>query len=229
MGLDGVELVMALEEAFGVELKDDEVVHTTTPRMVGDVIFSKLQSTDRKVCQSQRSFYLLRKAVMRRFGLQRSFVTPDMPFRNLIPRSKEKELWADLKQSVAARSWPTLVRPPWLPRTIAACALAVFSVTFLVLWNVVPIGAANAAMIGASLMIGVCIFAEKKTQRFKTRIPSNYQRLRDLIPFAVTSDQVRWTRDQVSALVKQVVLEQLEIPEAKYQEDAHFVNDFGLD
>ena len=35
MGLDGVELVMALEESFGVELKDDEVVKAVTPRMVG--------------------------------------------------------------------------------------------------------------------------------------------------------------------------------------------------
>ena len=31
MGLDGVELVMALEEAFGVELKDEEVMQTLTP------------------------------------------------------------------------------------------------------------------------------------------------------------------------------------------------------
>jgi len=33
----------------------------------------------------------------------------------------------------------------------------------------------------------------------------------------------------VYALVKQVVIEQLAIPEAKYREDAHFVNDLGLD
>lgn len=78
MGLDGVELVMKLEEAFRVELKGDEAIQTVTPRMVGDLIFSKLQSTDQRVCQSQRAFYLLRKAFVRHFGLWRAAVTPDV-------------------------------------------------------------------------------------------------------------------------------------------------------
>jgi acyl carrier protein len=38
MGLDGVELVMSFEEAFGIELKDEEVTETRTPRMVIDLI-----------------------------------------------------------------------------------------------------------------------------------------------------------------------------------------------
>lgn len=236
MGLDGVELVMALEEAFGVELRDDEVVQTVTPKMVGDVIFSKLQTTDQRVCQSQRAFYLLRKAFMRQFRLARSSVTPDMTFRTLIPGSSEKDVWADLKRSVYARSWPSLVRPQWLLWTLAALALGVFFAPYILLWRVVRIGAeystmvgAAAIMVGAAAMIGVSILSAKATQKFKTRIPARYRRLRDIVPFAVTSDQVKWTREQVSALVKQVVLEQLAIPEAKYREDAHFVNDLGLD
>ena len=43
MGLDSVELVMEFEETFGVELTDEEVVKTTTPREVGDLVFSKLK------------------------------------------------------------------------------------------------------------------------------------------------------------------------------------------
>ena len=229
MGLDGIELVLAMEEAFGVELKDDEVVQTVTPRMVGDLIFSKLQSTDQRVCQSQRAFYLLRKAFMRHFNLQRSVVTPDMPFRKLIPRSGVKDLWADLKRSVYARSWPALVRPQWLLWSITSLACGVFAAVFFILWRVFPIGAENAAMLGAVAMIAVSILGAKATRRFKTRIPARFRRIRDIIPFAVTSDLVKWTREQVSALIKQIVLEQLAIPETKYREDAHFINDLGLD
>jgi acyl carrier protein len=36
MGLDSVELVMEFEEAFGIELKDEEVTKIVTPRMVID-------------------------------------------------------------------------------------------------------------------------------------------------------------------------------------------------
>jgi len=45
----------------------------------------------------------------------------------------------------------------------------------------------------------------------------------------ITSDRVKWTRDQVSKVVKAIVMEQLGVSEAKYTEDSHFINDFGMD
>jgi hypothetical protein len=62
-----------------------------------------------------------------------------------------------------------------------------------------------------------------------TQIPRGIKTIRDLVPYAVTSEQIKWTRDQVSELVKKIVLEQLNLSEADYREDAHFVDDFGLD
>ena len=93
MGLQGVELVTDLEEAFGIELKDDEVVESLTPRMIGDVIFTKLKATDEHICQSQRAFYILRKAFLNMFNLERKSIKPDTRFRDLIGRSQEKEIW----------------------------------------------------------------------------------------------------------------------------------------
>lgn len=127
MGLDGVELVMALEEAFGVELKDEEVFKAVTPRLIGDIIFSKLQATDERVCQSQRSFYVLRRALMRQFGLRRGEVTLDRKLREFIPRERERDLWPALKEAVQARSWPRLVRSRRLVRGCQAVGTALFA------------------------------------------------------------------------------------------------------
>ena len=46
MEFDGVELVIALEETFGMEMSDEEVDAMVTPRIAGDLIFAKLKSTD---------------------------------------------------------------------------------------------------------------------------------------------------------------------------------------
>ena len=43
------------------------------------------------------------------------------------------------------------------------------------------------------------------------------------------SDGVKWTREEVSVLVKEIVKEQLGVSEDKYTEDSHFINDFGMD
>lgn len=53
--------------------------------------------------------------------------------------------------------------------------------------------------------------------------------MRDLVPFAVTSDEIAWTRDQVAAIVKDLVKEQLGVSEEQYREDASFIADFGMD
>lgn len=227
MGLDGVELVMALEESFGVELKDDEVVETVTPCLVGDLIFSKLQTTDETVCQTQRAFYILRRAFVSTFNLKRSDVSLDMSFRSLISAEREREVWPQLQVGVAARHWPDLSRPVWMTRLTTACSVAVLAlavfISFRLHW-----GLTVGIIIGGILAIVFAIVAARLTIPFKQYIPARLQTVRDLVPLAMTSDSITWTREQVSTLVKRVVMEQLGIPESKYTEDSHFIDDFGM-
>jgi len=67
------------------------------------------------------------------------------------------------------------------------------------------------------------------TRRFENKIPRRHSKVRDLVPFAVTSDEIAWTRDQVAAIVKDLVKEQLGVSEEQYREDASFIADFGMD
>ena len=129
MGLDGVELVMALEEAFGVDLINDDLSKTVSPRLIGDVIFSKLQATDERLCQSQRAFYILRKALMGLLGLKRQEVTLDCRLSAFIPRERERELWPQLQTVVGARTWPRLARPKWMSPSLAWVAIAIIAAT----------------------------------------------------------------------------------------------------
>lgn len=228
MGLDGVELVMALEEAFGVSISDGNAEQAVTPRMVGDIIFSKLQATNEATCQSQRAFYLLRKAFIRRFNLNRTAVAPDMTFRRLIPVNAEPQFWQELKNDIHARSWPVLVRPRWMVWLLTASVCAVFLGSFWMFYKIVPVGVEFATILGAVLAIATWILFIRLTNQFMVRIPHCIKTLRDIVPYAITSDQIKWTREQVSAVVKKIVLEQLDISEAQYREDTHFVKDLGL-
>jgi hypothetical protein len=71
MGLEGVELVMALQERFGVAISDAEAEASVTPAAVVELIFGKLRNTDERVCVSQRAFYLLRKGLAPRLAAER--------------------------------------------------------------------------------------------------------------------------------------------------------------
>lgn len=228
MGLDGVELVMALEESFGIELKDEEIVKTVTPRMVGDMLFSKLKATDKSVCQSQRTFYILRNALMKTFDLQRKEITPDTRFRDYIAESEEARIWPQLQAVTAVRRWPELERPLWMSRSLTIAGFAIFGTTvFLSIQS--SFGAILGVSGGIALSVVFGIVAARLTRPFCLYIPRRYQTVRDLFPSVLTSDHVKWTRAQVSDLVKKVVMEQLGVSESQYTEDSNFINDFGMD
>jgi acyl carrier protein len=226
MGLDGVELIMALEEGFGISLPDSEVIHLVTPKLVGDFIFDKLQKTDEKACQSQRAFYLLRKASMDIFGAPRNSIKPDTHLIELIPEKNATLAWKNLREAVRARSWPKLVRP----LRLSIVLLILPPIVFFLSWRLWSSTLSELTwMVVTPLIIAFTYTEIKFTKKFMTHIPRRIKSIRDLVPYVITSEQIKWTRAQVSELIKKIVMEQLNLSEADYREDAYFVDDFGLD
>jgi len=237
MGLDSVELVMDLEDAFGIELKDEEVTETRTPRMVIDLIFSKLKAADEHVCRSQRAFYAIRKVLVQTFGLERKSITPDMQLRDRIPKSREREVWKQIRMALGPNHLRGLVRPSWLTRALMTTALALFSVIVIAMirlsWgagSTVKEGVLQGVVLGlfAAALFG--IVAGRLTRPLCIYIPSRMKSIRDLIPRNLASDRVTgWTREEVAVVVKRLVTEQLGLQGSDYTEDSRFRDDFNMD
>ena len=103
MGLDGVELVMALEEAFGIAIPNSRVADCRTPGMMADVIWSMVGQTDDDACRSQQAFYLLRRALMRHTKLTRGQITLDTRLRDL----GGADVFNAVGKELDARNWPS--------------------------------------------------------------------------------------------------------------------------
>ena len=239
MGLDSVELVLEIEEQFGIELKDEEVTTTNTPRKVGDLVFSKLKATDESICQSQRAFYILRNAFIKIFKLDRKSITPDMKFRNLIPETREKDIWQQIKLAVAARNWPKLSRPLWMLRLFTLIKIVIFFGTIFA-WIYYAHDNIHvyhhylsliifAMFFGCLLVIVFEKIAEYLTIDSTLYIPSEFNSIRDIIPYVITSEHIKWTREQVSERLKIIIMDVLPVSESDYTEDSDFVKDFNLD
>jgi len=219
MGLDGVELVMKVEESFGVTISDEEAVKCETPADIIAMVLGKLQPIEETGCVSQRGFYLLRRALTATLGIERRLVTLDLDIQSLVSGKSDREVWEGLKVDTKARSWPSLVRPRWL-------VVSLWLLTGVVLIGLYRVTEPEIAWAGA-LLAGCAgmIF----TRRFENRIPRHYSRVRDLVPFVVTSAEISWSPDDVAWQVKQLVMDQLGVSEEQYREDANFFADFGMD
>jgi hypothetical protein len=76
MGLDCVELIMACEEAFGVQFTEQDAVGIRTPGDVIDFVASRVQFTSEERCLEQRAFYMLRAVLLELSAIQRHQLRP---------------------------------------------------------------------------------------------------------------------------------------------------------
>ncbi len=237
MGLEGVELVMSLEEAFGIQITEEEATNCRTPRMIIDVVFSKLKTADTHVCRSQRAFYIVRRVLVRTLGPERKSITPDTRFRDVIPKPQEKDLWVQLRAALSPRSWPGLVRPLWLTFSLTALGFAFFDATvFGTIQLLRHAGTRDwtdfvfrSVASGVILPMVFAVVAFLLTRPYCICIPRNIMFIRDVIPYAATSTHTAgWTREEVSSVVRRIVIDQLRLDESEYTEDSRFLEDFKM-
>jgi hypothetical protein len=111
MGLDGVELVLAWEEAFGVSISNAEAASFVATRDAVDCIFEKVKSPapQDSGCLTMRAFLRFRRAFQAE-GIRRQDVHPDAKLNELLPGRQRR----DILNSVRNRAgFPPLRRLPF--------------------------------------------------------------------------------------------------------------------
>ncbi len=111
MGLDTVELVIRVEETFGISIPDERAGRMQT---VGDLYdcLRKESSAGRRVCLSAAAFYAIRRAIRLRFGAP-DRLHPEDSVDAALPRSGRRAAWRELERDLELRL-PDLSRPVWL-------------------------------------------------------------------------------------------------------------------
>jgi len=237
MGLDAVEILMEVEDAFEISISDAEAETTLTPRELINLVMSKVGCTDRAVCLTQRAFHRLRAALRRQTGTRRDWIRPDTPTRQLLPGEGRKTLLKAVLEDIGIADMPELVRPSWLVKLIGWAALGAGMLAGGLVhlqasddwidrntWPLVGIGVVGAvAWLAALLTRGVrneFIPALATVGGFSRWIVAHG-------PNVVEAPPGQWSREQVAARVREIVINQLGC-EKKYREDARFIQDLGL-
>lgn len=220
MGLDGVELVIATEDQFGVRLSEAEAERCRTPGDLVDLVLAKLAIVERAPCVHQRAFHLLRRAVIQVAGVPRHAVRLDTSLTSLLPHRTPPDFWSALRGAVGARSWPALVRPRWLVRLGFAASLGT---------GVLLGGCLDSWLLGVGGVVVAAWVGERTTRPWRVFPPPSASTPRGLLPHAMSSPAIFWSRDQVAARVRELVIDILGLQEGRYREDADFVKDLGLD
>ncbi|NER16063.1 acyl carrier protein [Spongiivirga citrea] len=96
MGLDSVELVMSIEDKFGIQIEDSEAEKIRTVQDFADIVFSRIITNPTDKCLTQIVFYRIRK-VLRNLSSTEKEIRPDTKISELLTQTQLKEKWSLLK------------------------------------------------------------------------------------------------------------------------------------
>ena len=103
MGLALVEVVIVVEDAFGIPIPDEDESRIATPRALVDYLMEKLAPSPEAVAHStQRAFTTLCEAIVHVLGPQRHEIVPSTTWESLLPRSHAHadKLWHEIEDRV---------------------------------------------------------------------------------------------------------------------------------
>lgn len=97
MGLDSVEILVRVEEYFGISIPDREAEKILTVQDFADCVFTKVTINPTEKCKSQMLFYKLRTYFTDKQGLSKEQIRPDSKIRDLITGDL-KTTWTEIEK-----------------------------------------------------------------------------------------------------------------------------------
>lgn len=233
MGLDTVELVMEIKEAFDISIPDDRASEMLT---VGDLYEFLLEKTadstlKSSTCLTAVAFYDLRRQ-LRSLGLSHLEIRPKTQLDRVIPLIGRRTYWQNLSSRMDLR-FPRLGRPSWLALLNCMLVAIVVSASFL--------GFAQQNLVAGIFAAGVLgvissVLLMFLTKPFAIYPASTCSTVRDLVTNLVainyntlaTRYSTRNPTDVWNAL-QLIVAEQLGVDRSVVVPHARLVQDLGAD
>jgi len=240
MGLEAVEIVMQVEEGFGIAIKDSDAEKMVTPHDLIEQIMNQAGRTGRVPCLKQRAFHRIRASLMRRFGLKREQIRLETRLTEVVPRPARKNHFDEILKELGINKSIELVRPDWMTQMIAITVMASsLALTVFFAFQPVPypilsyiINVPVLAVVFFVVLFGWLAAILTRGQRYEFEpamatveglsrwMVANSSNLAEAPPG-------QWSREQVAEKVRSIVIDVLGC-EKEYREDAEFVKDLGV-
>lgn len=122
MGLEGIEIVLAAEETFGIAIPDADASRIQTPAELIAFIEHHVPTVYSRDCLTQHLFYQLRRGFRLAIPSLSAPFSPDTQLREVVPKDEWPIVWRNIRASVGDTTWPhDIPWPGWLrdgPKTV---------------------------------------------------------------------------------------------------------------
>jgi hypothetical protein len=224
MGLDGIEIVMEVEDRFGITIRDAEAQRIRT---VGDLttLINSRMTAPAMVCPSLTAFLQVR-GVTREFLLQSTLrLRPSTSITSVVPISRRREFWRKLSEMFGSAP-PALRRPAPLRVLLLALSCGVMALgvgTASIDFAIVPLGVLVA--------IGIILALYLATSVCRVVPPASLTTFGDLsrrLAGLSRSSGPKFSADEIMAAVRSIVVDALGVAPEVVVMEARFVEDMDM-
>ena len=115
MGLDSVELLMDVEEAFGIEISNLEAEQINTVQDFYDCAWKHISNKKLSIekCYSQSVFYKIRQAIVENIKVDKSSITPKTKIADIITIENRRQIWNQLEDKLQLKLPQLELRNPY--------------------------------------------------------------------------------------------------------------------
>jgi hypothetical protein len=106
MGLEAVEFVLAIEDAFGISIPNHEAEQLITPRPLAEYVEQRLPAGSSTACHTQRAFHKLRTGIVQAHRIPRSSIRPETPWQDILPARSFGNSWRHMQKVTGVGDWP---------------------------------------------------------------------------------------------------------------------------
>ena len=239
MGLDTVELVMEMEETFGIVIDDLDAEKIGTVGQAYRYILNKLKLRQSVPCPSAALFYRLRRGLMAASGADRRSIRPASRIGDLLPSQGRRATWRGLAEE-SGLSLTRLELAPGQSRLAMGLGLATGAAVFAAGAALEGLSAANLAPAVAVTSLSIALgwaAAYQFLTPFASTIPRGCETVRGAVlatlgrHYLPSSEAAAttWHPDEVWATLQELIAVQCGVVQDQVTEEKHFVYDFGMD
>ncbi|MBB3207172.1 acyl carrier protein [Rhodopirellula rubra] len=225
MGLDAVEILMDVEDHFGITIRSTE---SERVRTVGDlvaVIQKRIDATRSAVCPSLASFFNLRRRVREIAADDGLRIRTRTRVVDVLNPSQRRQLWSWLGdlQDASPRA---LRRPPWLRKLLVVAVLLLF---LFAMWSAFTV---NTDILPLAAMGSW--FLHSATVGFRQVPPDGLSTFGALARYATQTEFATKhlnlnTAEDVLAELRPVLVDALGVDASEIVLTARFIEDLGMD
>jgi len=235
MGLDAVELIMTVEERFGIAILDEDAGRLATVGDLYKLVLAKLSGTKTDRCLTSAAFYRLRRAFIEGLGKSRGEIGPSLDLEMILPSQGRRRKW-QLLQQAARVEIPDLQFPRSLIVLIAAIGTLLSAVLLYVTYVYRARSGASLALWGVVGIVFIMYAVSKLCAPLAVAFPDHAVTIGDLARGVLSRNYRQlaasiggYNEADVWEALRGVIADQTGVEKDKVRPDARIVADLGID